>query len=431
MDQGAERKEREWRNAREATVRGASLLASERGASGEAEVTTRVFANPSPLGIVITAGEPLLIRYINPAFRRLLGVEGTQVLGRSFESALPGPFTRRIAVLLKRVYRTGSALCDVEMLLDGSAAAAGEPGGGGNGAGGRWRLTAWRLPEDGELPHGLALLVRDVSATNGRLARQDTIAEMREINQRLLVASLRELELTERAEAANEAKSAFLATMSHELRTPLTAILGYEELLADGVSGPVTEVQQKYLSRIKLGAQHLLTLIDGILTLSRLDAGHEVVHCAPVSVDRLLDEAATLIAPLAAAKQIEFAVRRPASAFAIDTDHTKVRQILVNLLGNAVKFTDHGKVVLDAHMEGDSAVFTILDTGIGIPREHRERIFDSFWQVEQTTTRTVGGSGLGLSVSRRLARLLGGDLTVESSEGVGSTFTLRLPLHPD
>jgi signal transduction histidine kinase len=251
---------------------------------------------------------------------------------------------------------------------------------------------------------------------------------MREINQRLLVASLRELELTERAEAANEAKSAFLATMSHELRTPLTAILGYEELLADGVSGPTTEVQRKHLSRIKLGAQHLLTLIDGILTLARLDAGSEALFRDQVSVDRLLDETATLISPLATAKRIEFEVRRPEPSLAVHTDHTKVRQILVNLLGNAVKFTDQGEVVLEAHVEGDFVIFTVRDTGIGISAEYQERIFDSFWQVRQTTTRTVGGSGLGLSVSRRLARLLGGDITVESSEGVGSTFTLRLPI---
>jgi signal transduction histidine kinase len=287
----------------------------------------------------------------------------------------------------------------------------------------------WRLPAEREWPKGLALVVRDASSRDGGRARQESIAAMREINQRLLVASLRELELTERAEAANEAKSAFLATMSHELRTPLTAILGYEELIAEGLPGPVTEVQQTYLSRIKLGAQHLLALIDGILTLSRLDAGSEEVRREPITVDRLLEEAATLITPLAASKRIEFTVRRPESPFAMDTDHTKLRQILVNLLGNAVKFTDRGEVILEARVDGDVAVFTVRDTGMGISTQHLERIFDAFWQVKQTTTRTVGGSGLGLSVSRRLARLLGGEITVESTEGVGSTFTLRLPLH--
>ena len=427
MDQSAEREERGWKNARESSARGVGLRVSEHGPSGDDEIAARVFANPSPLGIAIMAGEPLLVRYMNPALRRLLGAEGQLVLGRPFEDAVPGPCPRRIAALLRRVDRTGNALCDIEMLLDRHpASAAGGPG--GKVVERSWRLTAWQLPAEGESPKGLALLVRDATGTNGGRARHETLAAMREINQRLLVASLRELELTERAEAANEAKSAFLATMSHELRTPLTAILGYEELLAEGVSGPITKIQQAHLSRIKLGAQHLLALIDGILTLSRLEAGAEAVYYEPVTIDRLLDETETLITPLAASKRIAFTVRRPESAFAIETDHTKVRQILVNLLGNAVKFTDRGEVVLDVSVEGDAAIFTVRDTGIGISTEHLERIFDAFWQVEQTTTRTVGGSGLGLSVSRRLARLLGGDLTVESSEGTGSKFTLRLPL---
>jgi len=429
MDQSAEREGSGWRDARESTARGPSLRESQRSPSAEEQIVASVFANPSPLGIAIMSGEPLVIQYVNPAFRRLLGVEEQLVVGRPFENPMLGPRARRIAVLLRRVDRTGNPLCDIEMLLDRGSAAPGLHGVGEKGAGGSWRLTVWRLSAERERPKGLALVVRDASSTDGGRARQETVAAMREINQRLLVASLRELELTERAEAANEAKSAFLATMSHELRTPLTAILGYEELLAEGVSGPITEVQQTYLSRIKLGAQHLLMLIDGILTLSRLDAGAEAVHHEPVTVDRLLDEAATLVAPLAASRRIGFTVQHPESPFAIDTDYAKVRQILVNLLGNAVKFTDHGEVVLEACVQGDTAIFKVRDTGIGISSEHLERIFDAFWQVEQTTTRTVGGSGLGLSVSRRLARLLGGDLTVESSEGVGSTFTLLLSLH--
>jgi signal transduction histidine kinase len=429
MDESAEREGRGWRDARESIVRGPSLRESERSPSGEEQIAASVFANPSPLGVAIMRGEPLVIQYVNPAFRCLLGMEEQLVVGRPFENAMLGPLARRIAVLLRRVDRTGNPLCDIEMLLNRGPAAPGLHGVGGKGAGRSWRLTVWRLPAEREWPKGLALVVRDASSRDGGRARQESIAAMREINQRLLVASLRELELTERAEAANEAKSAFLATMSHELRTPLTAILGYEELIAEGLPGPVTEVQQTYLSRIKLGAQHLLALIDGILTLSRLDAGSEEVRREPITVDRLLEEAATLITPLAASKRIEFTVRRPESPFAMDTDHTKLRQILVNLLGNAVKFTDRGEVILEARVDGDVAVFTVRDTGMGISTQHLERIFDAFWQVKQTTTRTVGGSGLGLSVSRRLARLLGGEITVESTEGVGSTFTLRLPLH--
>lgn len=425
MDRSAERGEGGWRSEGESAVHGGGLWKSERGSSEDEEISVRHFANSSPLGIVVTRGESLVIRYLNPAFRRLLGMEGDLALGLPFENVLSAPAARRIAVLLRRVYRTGSALCDVEMRLR-------EGGASGDArkiAGGSWQLTAWRLPAERGGPTGIALLVRDGSAAGEGRGRQQAMAELREINQRLLVASLRELELTERAEAANEAKSAFLATMSHELRTPLTAILGYEELLAEGVTGPMTEVQQKHLSRIKLGAEHLLTLIDGILTLARLDANREAVRIEPVAADRLLDEARTLVAPLASSKQLKFTVQRSESPLVVDTDHTKVRQILVNVVGNAVKFTERGEIMLGARAEGDSAVFTVRDTGIGVAKEHLEHIFDSFWQVEQTTTRTVGGSGLGLSVSRRLARLLGGDLTVQSTPGMGSEFTLRLPLH--
>lgn len=295
----------------------------------------------------------------------------------------------------------------------------------------RWLLSVWRLPAAGDRECGLVLLLDEAHASHDRAPRPGAMAELREINQRLLVASLRELELTERAEAANEAKSAFLATMSHELRTPLTAILGYEELLAEGIAGPITPMQRQHLSRIKLGAQHLLTLIDGILSLSRLDAGHETVTSEPVSAERLIDEATTLVLPLARAKGIRFRVDRPVPGFDLDTDHVKVRQILVNLLGNAVKFTNDGEMELRVRAESDRAIFTVRDTGVGISTENLERIFDPFWQVEQTTTRTVGGTGLGLTVSQRLAQLLGGELTVRSTKGKGSEFTLRLPLHPD
>jgi signal transduction histidine kinase len=410
-----------------ATVPEMSHTAGHRVPSGEERTAARDLASSSPLGIAITRGESLVIRYMNPAFRRLLGVEGDLVLGRPFESSIKTPYASRIAVLLRRVLRTGTAFCDLEMRLDRKVASPGG-GSGGRGASGSWRLTAWTIPEEGDLPKGLVLQVRDVAATLGGQRSQETLTEMREINQRLLVASLRELELMERAEAANEAKSAFLATMSHELRTPLTAILGYEELLRDGVSGPVTDRQQEHLSRIKLSAQHLLTLIDGILELARLDAKRETAQREPVAVDGLLDEAMTIVAPIADAKGLEFVVRRPTPSFVLYTDHSKLRQILINLASNAVKFTHRGEVALDAHLENEDAIFTVRDTGIGIPREHLEHIFDSFWQVEQTTTRTAGGSGLGLSISRRLAQLLGGELTVRSTEGAGSEFTLRLPL---
>jgi signal transduction histidine kinase len=238
----------------------------------------------------------------------------------------------------------------------------------------------------------------------------------------------REQEARREAETANRTKGDFLAVMSHELRTPLSAIIGYQELLADGITGPVTEQQRHQLGRIKVSARHLLELIDEILTYSRAEAGKEEVQYEITSVNTLLDEAAALIEPLAADKRVGFSVIRLDAPLDIRTDPRKARQVLVNLLSNAVKFTDaDGTVTLRAQRVADTLELTITDTGIGIEAGHLDRIFDPFWQVEQKATRRAGGTGLGLSVSRRLARLLGGDVLVTSEPGHGSAFTVVLP----
>jgi signal transduction histidine kinase len=230
------------------------------------------------------------------------------------------------------------------------------------------------------------------------------------------------------AESANRSKGDFLAVMSHELRTPLSAIIGYQELLADGITGPVTEAQQQQLGRIKVSARHLLQLIDEILTYSRAEAGKEEVRYDVAGVNGILDEAAALIEPLAAEKGVIFSLDRLDTPLSIHTDPHKVRQILVNLLSNAVKFTEAGgNVWLRARAADREIELSIGDTGIGIAPEFLDRIFDPFWQVEQKATRRAGGTGLGLSVSRRLARLLGGDIAVTSAVGRGSVFAVTLP----
>ena len=217
--------------------------------------------------------------------------------------------------------------------------------------------------------------------------------------------------------------------MSHELRTPLSAIIGYQELLADGITGPVTDAQRQQLGRIKVSARHLLQLIDEILTYSRAEAGKEEVQRELALVNAMVDEAAALIEPLAADKGVTFAVTRLDAPLAIRTDPRKVRQILVNLLSNAIKFTDAGgTVTLRARRVDDKLELVIADTGIGIAPEYLERIFDAFWQVEQKATRRAGGTGLGLSVSLRLSRLLSGDIRVTSEVGRGSVFTVVLPV---
>jgi signal transduction histidine kinase len=230
------------------------------------------------------------------------------------------------------------------------------------------------------------------------------------------------------AERANNSKTDFLAVMSHELRTPLTAIMGYEELLSDGITGPVTELQRQQLGRINASARHLLGLIDEILTFARVDVGRERIRWESMSVNHTLADAAALVEPMAAAKSIDFIVETLDEDQAIQTDGTKLRQMLVNLFSNGIKFTENGEVRVSCAENSGILEIRIADTGVGIAADNIEEIFELFWQAEQSTTRKTGGTGLGLSVTRKLARLLGGDVTVASRVGMGTTFLLTLPM---
>lgn len=230
------------------------------------------------------------------------------------------------------------------------------------------------------------------------------------------------------AERANNSKTDFLAVMSHELRTPLTAIMGYEELLSDGITGPVTELQRQQLGRINASAHHLLGLIDEILTFARVDIGRERVRWESMSVNHTLSDAASLVEPMAAAKKLKFVIELLNEDQAIQTDGTKLRQMLVNLLSNGIKFTEKGEVNLGCVVTSGVLEVRIADTGVGIAAENIEDVFEPFWQAEQTATRKTGGTGLGLSVTRKLARLLRGDVTVASRIGAGTTFLLTLPM---
>jgi len=230
------------------------------------------------------------------------------------------------------------------------------------------------------------------------------------------------------AEEANQVKSEFLAVMSHELRTPLNAIIGFGDLVYSEVSGPIADIPKRQVGRILKSAWHLLGLIEDILTFSRLEAGKEEVIVETVDAGDLAQDTAAVVEPLVTNKKLALRVRVPEGRISIDTDARKLRQILLNLLSNAVKFTDAGEVVLVLEPEAEGgAVFRVQDTGGGIAPKHLETIFRAFEQVDPSLTRRQQGTGLGLGVSRKLAHLLGGELSVESEVGVGSTFTLRLP----
>jgi PAS domain S-box-containing protein len=265
-----------------------------------------------------------------------------------------------------------------------------------------------------------------LSARGAQPYQQQEVSLIEELARRAALA-VDNARLYEAALAASEAKSNFLAVMSHELRTPLNAVLGYADLMLLGIPLPLPEPSVKQVQRVRWAATHLLQMIDEILTVSRIEAGEEYVDTERADVCEVLRDTAALIEPLAEAKRLEFRCDIPQGPHEVELDVRKLRQIVLNLLGNAVKFTNDGHVRLSASFERDEVVIAVEDSGIGIAPENIERVFDPFWQVEQGHARRQEGTGLGLHVGRRLARLMNGDVRVTSVQGEGTRFELRLP----
>lgn len=230
------------------------------------------------------------------------------------------------------------------------------------------------------------------------------------------------------AQSADRAKGRFLATMSHELRTPLTALAGYNELLCDQVIGPVSDPQLDILERMRSVTMHLSAMIEEILSFTSLEEGRELVRPSEFLVADLVRASIAVIQPLADQKKLTVTVVLPKTPVRLTSDIDKSRQILVNLLGNALKFTDAGGVKVTVTRTASDVRIDVSDTGIGISTEDLTRLFRPFAQVDTGLTRRHGGTGLGLYISRRLVTLLGGHIQVNSTVGVGSTFSVLLPL---
>jgi signal transduction histidine kinase len=233
--------------------------------------------------------------------------------------------------------------------------------------------------------------------------------------------------LLQQAQSADRAKGRFLATMSHELRTPLTALAGYGELLADQVIGPMSEPQLDILERMRSVTTHLSAMIEEILAFSSLEEGRETVRPSEFLAEDLIRSALAVVEPMAEQRGIALNLALRSNSVRMTSDIDKARQILVNLLGNAVKFTDRGTVSLCLSRSGTAVRIDVADTGIGIPADELPRLFRPFAQVDTGLTRRHGGTGLGLYISRRLATMLGGHIEVASEPGVGSTFSVVLP----
>lgn len=269
-------------------------------------------------------------------------------------------------------------------------------------------------------------LVLGMSAASRRRFAADDVSSFAEVADRAGIAldtATRYLAL----HAVGQSTSHFLSVLAHELRTPLNSVIGYAHLLEDDLFGPLTALQSDRVRRLRLAGEHMLHLVQQILQFAGLESGRTEVSMERVRVDALVQEAASFVEPLARQKGLELDVQTHAGR-EIETDPVKVRQILVNLLANAINFTERGTVAVRADVAGDAALFQVQDTGIGIAAPQLAQVFEAFWRAPAPQSAAVPGTGLGLAVARELSRLLGGDLTAASVEGQGSTFTLWLPL---
>jgi PAS domain S-box-containing protein len=331
--------------------------------------------------------------YVNRQAEILLGHSGAELLGRDvwevFPEARSGPAYISAVAAMREQRRV-----EYEYFLP---------------ALGKW-IRASNYP----IPGGVAAVFRDVSADRERVEERE----------RLLAS---ERAARAEAEAANRAKSEFLASMSHELRTPLNAIGGYVDLLDLGIHGPLAPEQRAALARVTANQRHLLTLISDILAFARLEAGKIEFDLCSLAACDLLSSVERLIAPLAQSKGIALSIPECDSSIRLVADEERVRQILLNLVGNAIKFTAAGGwVALTCNTDDAEVVLRVQDNGHGIEREKQEQIFDAFIQVDRRLNHPQEGVGLGLAISRELAQAMGGTLTVDSAPGAGSTFTLRL-----
>ena len=352
-----------------------------------------------PAAITVLEGPNHVFTVVNPRYATLTGHR--EILGKPIHEAMPELEAQGYFDILDGVYQSGEAFRSREALvkLDRDH----------DGVLEDFYVDFVYQPLKNSQGETFGIMVHAVDVTDKVQAREEIAAARAE------------------ADNANRAKSEFLAAMSHDLRTPLNAIGGYADLVKDGLYGPVTDDQVTAMTRIRRAEDHLLSLINDILSYAKIEAGRLTIEATNVPVNQMLAELRLLIAPQMAAKGLRCEFHPGAADLRMRADRERATQILLNLLTNAVKFTTEGTIAIDFDATSDEVLIRVSDTGPGIARDRLTSIFDPFVQVGRFGEPRREGVGLGLAISRELARAMGGDLTVESELGRGSTFLVRLP----
>ncbi len=380
-----------------AQVQAREALDSARQAEAQArEHLTRTFEQ-APVPIAVLEGPEHVYTLANPGYRRLAA--DRELMGRTVRDAFPELEGQGIYEILDRVYTTGEPFVAEEL-----------------------RVALQMRPDEAAAEHVLTFTYQPLRDEGGAVYAIAVVA----------IDVTDQARGREMAEAANRAKAEFLANMSHELRTPLNAISGYADLMLMGLHGELTDGQRRDVERMRRSGQHLLSLINDILNFARIEAGQLNYHLEAVPVPELLADLEVLVAPQVAQRGLTYESPRGQGGLELWADSEKTRQILLNLVTNAIKFTEPGGNIRVSYHRADAGVrIRVRDTGRGIAPEQQARIFDPFVQVDRhLTAESQQGVGLGLAISRDLARGMGGDLGVESEVGKGSTFTLWLPVKP-
>ncbi len=392
-----------------------------------------------------------IIRSWNPAAARMFGYDASEIVGRSVLTLIPPELQYEEPQIVSRLSR-GERIDHYETIRlrkDGSRI--------------EISLSVSPIRDGGGTVVGAAKIARDITeAKRLQRAEQESAEQLQELASELeqqveeaqslqeeleqaneqLVQMLSDVEESQRqaqlareqaeaarktAEEASAAKSQFLATMSHELRTPLNAIAGYVDLMEMELRGPLSEEQRHDLRRIKHSEETLLRLIDDVLSIAKFESGRLEFQYEDVRLDDFLGSLEEFLTPRLSQKRLEYRTAPCGPDVVVSIDRAKVEQIALNLLSNALKFTERGHIEISCCAEDHEIRIQVHDTGVGIRPELLESIFEPFVQGDRSLTRTAEGTGLGLSISRRLARAMGGEIMVESAVGVGSTFTLVLP----